>query len=74
MHGPVDGGNTFANARVVDWGLEVDGEVVFAGPRIIDMCLEAIGEGNIVAGARVVDLDSGANDEGREAINKEDVR
>ena len=51
MQGAVDGGNTFADARFVEWRLEaVDGDLVFAGPRVIDVVREAIGEGDIVAG------------------------
>ena len=60
MQGAVDGGNTFADARFVDWRLEaVDGDVVFTGPRVIDVVREAIDEGR-----EAVDVGHVAVDEG----------
>ena len=60
MQGAVDGGNTFADARFVDWRLDaVDGDVVFAGPQVIDVVHEAIDEGH-----EAVDVGHVAVDEG----------
>ena len=53
MQGAVEGGNTFADARFVDWCLEaINGNVVFAGPRVIE---ETVDGGDVFVDAQVID-------------------
>ena len=65
----VDGGNTFADDCVIDWGLEAfDGDVVFAGPRIIDVVHEPIDESRKAVDVGCETVDEGDTvDEGCEA-------